>query len=403
MSKKSKKYGLDARTEKVLSGLDGDAIEHGLLNIVDSAVGRKIGIKSGSLWKRDGDVYRAIDGIRRAAAVIGQSVPKDTMHATDVESELLFFNRDTRKTGLGKEYRAGKFHVDIALGTDADYIMRLDLKRWRPFANLREKQMVTAREIGWNVSRALDKVWMYNKLGRYREKTEDLLAAAGKIQDGIVPKGHPDFFGFDAYGMNTRAHKTGGDYYDFLPYNNSLRFAIADVSGKGLASSLLMAAVHAAVDTGRHQEMTGFMRDLNWYLYSHSSPEKFVTMVLGDMRRDGTFEYVNAGHPYPVLFTGEGPTDLGESDIILGVDSDAAYRKNSGRLNKDDILMLYTDGITESQNDKEEEFGLDRLKEAVMDYRRLPSQEIARNTMAALDGFNGYRDDRTIVLIKKEY
>ncbi len=402
MSKGNQRYGLSEKAEKVLSGLDRDAIEHGLLSIVDSAVGKSIGVKSGSLWKKEGGNYRAIDGIRNGRGFIGNSVPREEMHATDVESELLVFNKDKRKNLISREYSAGRFHVDIALGTGAEYIMRLDLKRWSPIKRLRRIQMVTSREIGWNVSRALDKIGIYDQLGRYRDKTQNIFADAGRIQDGIVPKGHPDFFGFDAYGKNVRAHKTGGDYYDFLPFDHSLRFAMADVSGKGIASSLLMAAVHAAVDTGRHQGMEPFMADLNSYLYNHSDPGKFVTMVLGDLRRDGSFDYVNAGHPYPVLFTENGPIDLEGSDLVLGIDSGVSYSKHSGRLEKGHILGLYTDGVTESQDD-EGEFGLDRFKEMVMDYRREPSEVIANATLAALESYNRFRDDRTVMFIKKEY
>jgi sigma-B regulation protein RsbU (phosphoserine phosphatase) len=150
-------------------------------------------------------------------------------------------------------------------------------------------------------------------------------------------------------------------------------------------------------------EIEQLMSELNDHLHEHSTPDKFVTMILGRLGKDGSFNYVNAGHDFPVLFNEGGAREIvGDNDFPLGFFSGAKYHKRLAQIERGNVLLLYTDGISEAAN-REEMFGSGRLKEAVMDSMKLDSVSIARNVFNAMRDYKDCRDDRTLVVIKRCY
>ncbi len=405
MIKISKNYGLSDKVKTTISGFDREAIEHGLLDYISNTQsGKKIGIKSGRLWKEEGNEYKLIDKFGMSDEVIGISIPGNHEHVRNVKSHQIVFNTKKDRMDIENELCVGKNYVEISLGLNTEYILALDLPRT---LSKRTKAMryITCNDISRSVTLALAKIEDTEKLKKDQGELKGLLRGAGEIQNSILPHGHPDFFGFDVYGINKRAHDLGGDYYDFFPYNDKLRIAIADVAGKDPASSILMTAVHAGISMGKNEDIGNMMKTLNLYLNDHSNPEdslrRFVTAVLLDLNREGGFEYVNAGHEYPLLLSNDGPVELKENDILLGFLPEVSYLKRYGNLRKDEILLLYTDGIIEATKNGEH-FGLERLKEIAMDYRKEPSEVIVKKIFEAIASYRDLKDDRTIVAIKKE-
>ncbi len=405
MIKISDKYVLSEKAKTTIRGFNREAIENGLLEYVSQTRGGKnIGIKSGRLWKKEGNKYRIIDTYDMDDAMIGLSIPEDHEHVRNVKSYQIVFNTKKDRMNIERELDVGKNYVEISLGLNTEYILALDLPRTIS-KKTKAMRYITCNDISRNVSLALAEIDETEELKKDQGKLKELLKVAGELQNSILPQIHPDFFGFDVYGINKRAHDLGGDYYDFITHNDKLRIAIADVAGKDPASSILMSAVHAGVSMGKNEDLESMMKILNLYLNDHSNPDdkmrRFVTAVLLDLNKEGGFEYVNAGHEYPLLLSNDGPIELKENDILLGFLPDLSYMKRYGNLRKDDVLLLYTDGIIEAAKN-EEHFGLERLKQIAMDYRKEPSEVIVKNIFKEIDSYQDLQDDRTIVSIKKE-
>jgi serine phosphatase RsbU (regulator of sigma subunit) len=405
MKKINDRYVLSDKAKTTISGFDREAIEKALLDYVSQTqAGKNIGIKSGRLWKKKGHKYRIIDTYGMDDTIIGLSIPDDHGHVRNVKSNQIVFNTKKDRMDIERELGVGKNYVEISLGLNTEYILALDLPRT---INRKTKAMryITCNDISRNVSLALAKLSKTEEIKKDQGKLKGLVRGAGELQNSILPHGHPDFFGFDVYGINKRAHDLGGDYYDFITHNDKLRIAIADVAGKDPASSILMTAVHAGVSMGKNEDLESMMKILNLYLNDHSNPDdnlrRFVTAVLLDLNKEGGFEYVNAGHDYPILLSNDGPLELKENDILLGFLPGVSYMKRYGNLRKDDVLLLYTDGIIEASKN-EEHFGLERLKEIAMDYRKEPSEVIVNNIFNQIDSYQDLEDDRTIVSVKKE-
>ncbi len=405
IAKIPKRYILSDKAKRTISGFNREAIENGLLEYVSQTqAGKKIGIKSGRLWKKEGNKYRIIDKLGMDDSIIGLSIPEDHEHVRNVKSHQIVFNTKKDRMDIEKELEVGNCYVEISLGLNTEYILALDLPK--AFGKkIKAMRYITCNDISRNVSQALAKIDETEKLKKEQGKLKGLLKGAGELQDSILPHGHPDFFGFDVYGINKRVHDLGGDYHDFIAHNDKLRIAIADVAGKDPASSILMTAVHAGVSMGKNEDIESMMKILNLYLNDHSNPDdnmrRFVTAILLDLNKEGGFEYVNAGHEYPLLLLNDGPVELKDNDILLGFIPEASYMKRYGNLRKDDVLLLYTDGIVEATKNGEH-FGIERLKEIAMDYRKEPSEVIVNKIFNAIDGYQDIKDDRTIVSIKKE-
>ena len=408
MMKISRKYGLDMKSSKILSGLEIEDVEENMLRIIDSEVGRKMGIKSARLWKKEGDKYAIIDHLRMKDGIAGKSISASHEHVKNVISKQLVFNTSKDWMEIEKGIGSGRFYIEVSLGLGAEYILAMDLQKWKPFRKLRNEQMITSREIGWNVTKALEKAKELESLRDYAKKTKIEFDGAREIKESMLPKGHPDFFGYDVFGMNKGANNSGGgDYYDFLEKNGMLRIAIADVSGKDLNSSIIMSTVHGSIDIGRYMNLEDMLESLNKYLYEHtenSMPKKFVTAFVMDLKKDGSFDYVNAGHEHPILFKDDGPVEFENSNPLLGYFPGIKYQKSAGSLRKNDILLLYTDGVTDAASNGEN-FGTEGLKELVMDMRKRPSEEIAKFIFSETRSYNDkdFLDDRTVVLVKREF
>ena len=400
------KYILSDKAKKTIRGFNREAIENGLLEYVSQTEGgRNIGIKSGRLWKKEGKTYQIVDTHGMKNSIIGLSIPEDHEHVRNVKSYQIVFNTAKDRMDIERKMGVGKNYVEISLGLNTEYILVLDLP---PGITEKTRAMtyITCNDISRNVSLALAKLGKTETIKKQQARLKGLLKGAGELQNSILPHGHPDFFGFDVYGINKRAHDLGGDYYDFITHNNKLRIAIADVAGKDPTSSILMTAVHAGVSMGKNEDIESMMKILNLYLNDHSNPDdkvrRFVTAILLDLNKEGGFEYVNAGHEYPILLSNDGPIELKENDILLGFIPEVSYLKRYGNLRKDDVLLLYTDGIIEAAK-KEEHFGLERLKEIAMLYRKEPSEVIVNKIFDELDDYQDLEDDRTIVSIRKEF
>lgn len=244
---------------------------------------------------------------------------------------------------------------------------------------------------------------------RLINRIEADLKEAARIQKDLLPKDNPRLEGYDIGGLNVPCYEVGGDYYDFIPIDaDRLGVVIADVSGKGIGASLLMASLRAALlgeihpgyDLGR---MAGRMSD---FIFKSTGPKSFVTFFFGELdRRTGELRYVNAGHSPPFVLGEAGRVAaLESSGFPLGMFPGAAYEVGTVSVGPGDLAVLFTDGIPEGRNARSEDYTEDKLKNLVRQFRTLPAADICRKVIEDVHDFSCETepcDDMTLVVVKR--
>ncbi|MEP0006613.1 MAG: SpoIIE family protein phosphatase [Balneola sp.] len=242
-----------------------------------------------------------------------------------------------------------------------------------------------------------------------KQRMEEELNLAKNIQIGLLPDPLPEIDRFDLAAINISSRQVGGDYFDFIetPEKNHL-VAIADVTGKGVPASLLMANLQsmlhalAPIDVTM-SEATGSINDI---IYNNTPADKFITFFWGIISDNGTkFKYVNAGHDPPILFRqgSDEPVLLEEGGVILGaMPTMMPYESAEIDLKPGDLIVFFTDGVTEAMSpDQTEEYETDRLKECIRKNRDKTAQEIQDAIITDINAFSNniqYDDITTIVL-----
>jgi sigma-B regulation protein RsbU (phosphoserine phosphatase) len=239
-------------------------------------------------------------------------------------------------------------------------------------------------------------------------KLERELEIARGIQESFLPKQAPVMTGLDLHGINISYREVGGDYFDFIPIvDNQLGLAIGDVSGKGVAAALLMAAFRASLlaEIRNHYAIRRILEKVNRLLYESTDPGKFVTAFYGVLDvKNRVFTFANAGHNPPLLLRVNGTVEwLSEGGLPLGVLSDSAYEERPIALSTGDVLVLYTDGVTEAQNAAAEQYGVKRLEDLVREIATRPAVEIVDAIRTQVEAFTGevhLNDDLTLVVAR---
>jgi sigma-B regulation protein RsbU (phosphoserine phosphatase) len=239
-------------------------------------------------------------------------------------------------------------------------------------------------------------------------KIERELEIARGIQESFLPEKAPAMTGLDLHGINLSYGEVGGDYYDFIPIvENQLGLAIGDVSGKGIAAALLMAAFRASLlaEIRNHYAIRRIFEKVNRLLYESTDTGKFVTAFYGVLDvKNRVFTFANAGHNPPLLLRANGTAEwLTEGGLALGILSEAAYEERPVPLATGDILVLYTDGVTEASNGVREQYGVKRLEELVRKLADQPAQTIVEAIRSEVETFTGeehLNDDLTLVVAR---
>jgi phosphoserine phosphatase RsbU/P len=256
------------------------------------------------------------------------------------------------------------------------------------------------------------------KLAEQRQVAQEI-EIARQVQLRLLPTFVPQVRGLKLAGICVPARQVGGDYYDFIPLSSTkLAIAIGDVSGKGLPSALTMAQLQGMVRSSAYtyaDDPAGMITLLNRVLIDSTDINRFVSFFYGVFDATLlTFTYVNAGHnPALVLRNGMNhPSDLHEPDQIfhlrtsgkvLGVDPDAVYRVLSITMKPGDSLVLYTDGIVEASNTDEEEYGENRLVEAVASNNIPNMNDLCHSVLSDVIHFSDnvpQQDDMTLVVFR---
>jgi serine phosphatase RsbU (regulator of sigma subunit) len=242
-----------------------------------------------------------------------------------------------------------------------------------------------------------------------RERSDRELALAQETQESLLPRSLPEFDSFHIHAFNSPTRYVGGDFYDFLQLSSGeWAGVLADVSGKGISAALLSSMVLGALSMEFHSNSQPqvVLNRVNELLCRKSLPFQFVTLFLFLLNPDGTGQFISAGHNPAYLFrsaTGK-IQELASDAYVLGMFDFASYQPRTFRLDKGDILVVYSDGLTDAQNEREEMFGEERLLEIIRQEGPSGSQELQRKFLKAIEAFTQgmpQTDDITFVVVEK--
>jgi serine phosphatase RsbU (regulator of sigma subunit)/pSer/pThr/pTyr-binding forkhead associated (FHA) protein len=235
------------------------------------------------------------------------------------------------------------------------------------------------------------------------------LAQAADIQTNMLPDKAPQIPGADLAGFNAACRTVGGDYYDFFEYgSDKVGLALGDVSGKGMPASLLMTALHARVQVLAEDpgNLGSFMIRLNKATCARCPSNRFITFFfsLFDVST-GELAFANAGHNPPILVRANGDAEMIEGGgPVLGILPIAPYIEMHTRLEHGDMIVLYSDGVTEATNPAYDEFGEDRFIDVLKQHRTEPAATIVDAVTKALAEFAAgapQADDITLVVARR--
>jgi phosphoserine phosphatase RsbU/P len=262
-------------------------------------------------------------------------------------------------------------------------------------------------------------------IAKEKERLQSEVEIASEVQNQLFPRSAPHMRSIELVGVCQAARMVSGDYYDYLCLpDGNLALAIGDVAGKGISAALLMASIQsimrthlaaglersAAVGTGHvstQLSTSGIVAQLNRQLYASTAPEKYATFFFGVYEEQSRIlTYTNAGHLPPLLLrAGESgkPRLLDVTGTVVGAFPSIRYEEQKIGIQSGDLLIAYTDGITEPENAYGEEFGVERLAETAWRYQNSEPKEIVAKIMEAVTQWSTapeLPDDMTVMIAR---
>ncbi|MEX0602319.1 MAG: PP2C family protein-serine/threonine phosphatase, partial [Bacteroidota bacterium] len=238
---------------------------------------------------------------------------------------------------------------------------------------------------------------------------------AREIQQSILPEPYLKFHHYELYGMSVPDRIVGGDFFDYLfadEEKDRLVVVLGDAASKGLKAAAQAMYLAGGIRTGIsfHTKISSLMGRMNTLLHRTFSEDQFVSMFYAEFSMDkrGLVLYSNAGHNSPILCRAEdGSVDLLEpTGQILGPFPDEKYRVENTVMQTGDVLVMYSDGISEARDTGEGQYGEKRLTEKILESRHLKAEQICRSILDDVHRFSrgsDEGDDRTIVVVKREH
>jgi len=291
--------------------------------------------------------------------------------------------------------------VDVKRG-DFLGVLYLDSKRPTAFSKL-DRQILDA--LAADAASILDNARLVER-ERERQRLEQEIGIARDIQQALLPKNLRDFPNLSVSGVNFPCLSVGGDYFDVFPLDEKrTAFLLADVSGKGLGAALLTTMLQGALSgmsLGTDPART--FNHVNRFLCDHAEVGRYATMFFAILEEGGKLEFINAGHPSPILLRqGRAEEAFTEGSFPVGLVPEAEFTTASIQLETDDTLVLFSDGVTEAMDPEEQLYGVGRLKEVLEGKHELPLDEIQKVVLESVENFaRGARqaDDVTMLVVR---
>ncbi|HXE75845.1 MAG TPA: SpoIIE family protein phosphatase [Candidatus Xenobia bacterium] len=289
----------------------------------------------------------------------------------------------------------------LAMPVEVLGVLYLDSRKPATFSRL-ERQILDA--LAREAASVLDNARLVLR-ERDRQRMEQELSIARDIQQALLPKGFKHLSYTRVGGVNRPCLEVGGDYFDLMELGpERTAFVIADVSGKGLGAALVMAMLQgnfSAMALG--SEPAAVCAHVNRFICNRSGVQRYATLFFGILEASGKLDYINAGHPPPILIrNGSVSPALPASCLPLGLLPDAEFKDTTFQMQPGDTLIFYTDGITEAVNKQNEQFGVERLQEVVARHVHASIDKLQEAILAAVAEFSHgcyQADDITALII----
>ena len=234
------------------------------------------------------------------------------------------------------------------------------------------------------------------------------LAVGRAVQAALMPDKSPEIKGWDIWLYSSPANEVGGDIIDYIDYNHTTwAFALGDVAGKGLGAALIAAKLQATLRAiaPLSDSLQKIVTETNKIIFRDGIPERFVSLLYLHLKPDSNIiKFINAGHLPPVHIQNHILKETNIGSQALGLSEKAIFQEESITLKAGDCFFIYSDGLTETRNDRDEFFGREQLFKILQDNIQESAKQIGKTVLTAVDKFKGdnrYWDDISLIILKR--
>lgn len=341
--------------------------------------------------------------MKQGTPVIAQDLEQAGMNLKGAASVVEQGLRAVVVIPLYASSRAPSEHTDVDVRRGVFLgVLYLDSKRPTAFTTL-DRQILDA--LAADAASILDNARLVER-ERERQRLEQEIGIARDIQQALLPKNFKGFPHLAVSGMTSPCLSVGGDYFDVFPLDEKrTAFLLADVCGKGLGAALLTTMLHGALSgmmLGTDPART--IHQVNRFLCDHAEVGRYATMFFGILDKSGKLEFINAGHPSPILMRhGSAESSFTEGTLPVGLLPEAKFVTSTLQLEPNDTLLLFSDGVTEAMDPDEQFYGVPRLIEVLQGKADVPVDEIQKTVLESVENFTrGARqaDDLTMLVVR---
>jgi len=234
------------------------------------------------------------------------------------------------------------------------------------------------------------------------------LAVGRAVQTALMPNKSPEIKGWDIWLYTCPANEVGGDIIDYIHFNSDIwAFTLGDVAGKGLGAALIAAKLQATLRAiaPLTKSLGKLATETNKILFRDGIPQRFVSLLYLNLGPDsGIIKYINAGHLPPLHIRDNKIVETAVGGQALGLTEKAVFKQESVTINSGDCFFIYSDGLTETMNEKEEFFGKERLFQILKESAHLSAEKTGKIILSSVEKFKGeshYRDDISLIMLKR--
>ena len=371
---------------------------HRVADFIADNFAQDLGIRGGRIYAQDDGSYELVETFGDASREpVGLRVWKTYPpfeRLLDVGSVVMRRDDDRLDQRLESDLGTREWFAAVAV-SDARYVLSFDVEAT---GDDHENLVSTLNIIRLAVNQKLRE-----------DRVIEIMEDARQIQNSILPRQIPQPGNFEIAARTVAAEIVGGDFYDVITLDDDVfDVVVADATGHGLPAALQVRDVFTGLRMGlaREFKLTRTVARLNQIIHRSRLATKFVTLFLAEINLNGRIIYCNAGHPAAIVTRADGSVSfLRAGGMILGPDPNAHYTFGIEELNPGDLLVLYSDGITEANRESEsEEYGRDRLIHALRTARHLDPLAIVDRVFLDVEGFTGVSppsDDQTLMVVKQ--
>ncbi|HUO09937.1 MAG TPA: SpoIIE family protein phosphatase [Phycisphaerae bacterium] len=385
-----------------------------ILDRITRGVAEAMRVKSCSLRlldeNRDELVIKSVWGLseeylKKGPVTVGMSTVErsvlsgETVYIADMSNDdRVVYQEESKREGIVSSLVVGMLYKDRPIGAIRVYTAEVH--------EFSEFEVKLLQSIASQAAVAIENARLQEE-ALEKDRLERQVQIAAEVQRRMMPAKAPKMAGLDIAALYVPCFELGGDFYDFIPLgDHSVGVTVADVVGKGLPASLLMASVRAAMraQADNVYDLDEIVSRVNKSMSLDMRSNEFITLWYGVLDyKNKQLTYSSAGHEPAILIRDGKMRELGVGGMVIGVDPEQTYDKEVVQLQKGDILWIYTDGVPDAMNYAGDKFGKTRMREGLMKYAGESAEQICRQMLwetRRFVGLNRRTDDTTIVVIK---